>query len=273
MVYILAVNPYVLGEAGMPKAALFTATTLASIFGTISMAFIANVPIAQAPGMGLNAFFAFSVVNTMGYSWQFALTAVFIEGLIFIILTVFNIRESIINSVPKTLKNAIPAGIGLFIAFIGLRNAKIIVPHEQTLVTLGKLSDLEIWITLFGLILVGILTALNVKGAILISVIAATLLGIPLHITHIPKESLISLPPSITPIFAQFEWTQFFTTDMLVVVFTFLFVNLFDTVGTLWGVASKASLIKPDGSFPKMRKALFADAIGTTVGAILGVSP
>lgn len=272
MAYILAVNPHILGEAGMPKAALFTATALASIFGTLSMAFIANVPIAQAPGMGLNAFFAFTVVNTMGYSWQFALTAVFIEGLIFIILTVFNIREIIINSVPKTLKNAIPGGIGLFIAFIGLQNAKIIVPHEQTLVTLGKLSDLGIWITLFGLILVGILTALHVKGAILIAVIAATLVGIPLQVTHIPEGSLISLPPSITPIFAQFEWTQLFTTDMLVIVFTFLFVNLFDTVGTLWGVASKANLIKPDGSFPKMRKALFADAIGTTVGAVLGVS-
>lgn len=272
MAYILAVNPTIMSDAGMPKAALFTATALAAIVGTLCMAFIANIPVALAPGMGLNAFFAYSVVGIMGYSWQFALTAVFIEGLVFILLTAFNVRELIVKNIPKTLKLAIPAGIGLFIAFIGLQNAGIIVPHPQTLVTLGSFSEPSAWLALAGIVLVGILTVWNIRGAILIAVVVVTLLGIPFGVTQLPEGNLVSLPPSIEPIFVQFEWSHLLSLDMLIVVFTFLFVNLFDTIGTLWGVATKAGLIMPDGSFPKVRKALFADAIGTTAGAVLGVS-
>lgn len=272
MAYILAVNPFILGSTGMQSGALFTATALAAVIGTICMALIANIPVAQAPGMGLNAFFAYTVVGTMGYPWQFALTAVFIEGIVFLILTATNIRELIVNNIPKTLKSAIPAGIGLFITFIGLQNSGIIVGHSSTLVTLGNFSNPSVWIALFGILLVGILTVYNIKGSILIAVCASTILGIFAGVTHLPEGNIVSSPPSIEPIFAKFVWKDIFTKDMLIIVFTFLFVNLFDTIGTLWAVASKAGLITKDGSFPKVRKALFSDAIATTFGAVLGVS-
>ncbi len=272
MSYILIVNPVILGQTGMDKAALFTATALASVVGTLLMAFIANIPLAQAPGMGLNSFFASTVVLTMGYSWQFALTAVFIEGIIFIILTFFNVREMIVNKMPKVLKSAIPVGIGLFITFIGLQQSGLIVKSEYTMVTLGSLADKGVWVTLLGLVVTGVLFARNVHGAILVGILVATAFGLFLGVAHIPEGNLVSLPPNIAPVFAKFEWTHIFTFDMLIVVFTFLFVNLFDTIGTLIGVASKAGLIDKNGNFPKAKRALFADAIATTFGAVAGTS-
>lgn len=272
MSYILVVNPSILGEAGMDKSALFTATAVSAIFGTLFMAFIANLPIAQASGMGLNNFFAFTVVLTMGYSWQMALTAVFIEGLIFILLTFFNVRELIVKSVPKTLKDAIPVGIGLFITLIGMKNAGIIVGNPNTLVAMGDLANHNVWIAVIGLIVTGALFAKNVHGSILIGIVVATICGVIFGEVHTPKDGIFSMPPSIAPVFCQFEWEHVFSLDMLIVVFTFLFVNLFDTVGTLIGVASKAGFIDEKGNFPQVKKALFADALGTTFGALLGTS-
>lgn len=272
MAYILAVNPAILGSTGMDKQALFTATVLSTVIATMVMALLANLPIAAAPGMGLNAFFAFTVVQVMGYSWQMAITAVFIEGLIFLVLTFFNVRELIVNSIPKTLKDAIPVGIGLFITFIGLQHSGLVVGNSATLVTLGNMADRHVWVVLIGLLVTAVLVALDVKAAILIGILVGTLLGIPFGVTELPKGNLVSLPPSLTPIFAQFDWKDIFSADMLVVILTFLFVNLFDTVGTLLGVAAKAGLIDADGNFPKVKQALFADAIGTTLGAVLGTS-
>ncbi|SMO71629.1 NCS2 family permease [Solitalea koreensis] len=272
MAYILAVNPAVLGTTGMDKHALFTATALSAVIGTLAMALLANLPVVVASGMGLNAFFAFTVVQGLGYKWQFAITAVFIEGLLFLVLTFFNIRELIVNSIPQTLKHAIPVGIGLFITLIGLKHSGLIVGNEATLVTLGNIANPHVWVLFIGLIVTSVLVTLDVKGAILIGIIVAAFAGVPLGVTVLPSGAWISLPPSISPIFMKFEWTQIFTADMAIVVFTFLFVNLFDTVGTLIGVASKAGLILPDGSFPKVKQALFSDAIGTTIGAVLGTS-
>lgn len=272
MSYILIVNPNILSATGMDKDALFTTTALATIFATLLMAFLAKLPIAQAPGMGLNSFFAFSVVLGMGYSWQFALTAVFIEGLIFILLTFFNVRELIVKSIPKVLKDAIPVGIGLFITLIGLKGAGIVVANENTLLSLGDFSQHGVWIALLGLLITAVLFVRNVNGSILIGIIVGTVFGLILGDVKIPDTSIVSMPPSIAPIFAQFEWDHILTFDMLIVVFTFLFVNLFDTVGTLIGVVSKAGLADEDGNFPQMKKALFADALGTTVGAVLGTS-
>ena len=272
MSYILVVNPNILSASGMDKAALFTATALASVLGTLFMAFIPNLPIAQAPGMGLNSFFAFSVVLGLGYSWQMALTAVFIEGIIFLILTFFNVREMIVKSIPSTIKDAIPVGIGLFITFLGLQNAGLIVRDENTMLTLGAMSDPHIWVASLGLILTAVLYFKKVHGAFLIGIVAATVFALILGLVQMPTGSLVSLPPDISPIFMKFEWSNIFTLDMFIVVFTFLFVNLFDTIGTLLGVASKIGLTDKDGSFPQIKKALFADALGTTFGAVLGTS-
>jgi AGZA family xanthine/uracil permease-like MFS transporter len=236
------------------------------------MALWAKLPFALAPGMGLNAFFAFTVVLGMGHTWQFALTAVFLEGIIFLILTAFNIRELIVNAIPLNMKHAISAGIGLFIAFIGLHNSGRIVDNPATLVGLGNISDKAVIITLFGLILSGVLMTLKVKGALLIGIFASTLLGIPMGITHLPEGNLISAPPSLSSIAFQFDFHEIFSMKMLVVLFTFLFVDMFDTVGTLVGVASKANMLDEKGRLPRVKQALFADAIGTTVGAILGTS-
>ncbi len=272
MAYILAVNPDILSQTGMDKHAVFSATAISAIVATLVMALWAKLPFALAPGMGLNAFFAFTVVLGMGHSWQFALTAVFIEGIIFLLLTAFNIRELIVNSIPLNMKHAISAGIGLFIAFIGLHNSGLIVDNPATLVGLGKISNPTVIITLFGLLVSGVLMALKVKGALLIGIFAATILGIPMGVTHLPEGNLISTPPSIAPIAFQFDFSEIFSMKMLVVLFTFLFVDMFDTVGTLVGVASKANMLDNQGRLPRVKQALFADAIGTTVGAALGTS-
>lgn len=273
MGYILIVNPQILAISGMDKGAVFTATILSAIFATLVMAFYANRPFALAPGMGLNAFFAFTVVKQMGYSWQFALTAVFIEGIIFLILTFFNIRTAIINSIPFNLKKAVSVGIGLLIAFIGLQNAEIITSNSTTLVTLGNISAKPIIVAVIGLIVTGFFLIKNIKGALIIGIVFSTLLGIPLGVTHLPENfQIISIPPSISPIFLQFDFSNIFSFDMLIVLFTFLFMDLFDTAGTLIGVLTNAGFIDKNGNLPGIKKALFADAIGTTVGAMLGTS-
>lgn len=272
MSYILVVNPNILSASGMDKAALFTATALASVLGTLFMAFIPNLPIAQAPGMGLNSFFAFSVVLGLGYSWQMALTAVFIEGIIFVILTFFNVRELIVKSIPASIKNAIPVGIGLFITFLGLQNAGLIVRDENTMVTLGAMSNPHVWVASLGLILTAVLYYKKVHGSFLIGIVGATVFAIILGLVQMPSGSIVALPPDISPVFAKFEWQNIFTLDMLIVVFTFLFVNLFDTIGTLLGVASKVGITDEEGNFPQIKKALFADALGTTFGAVIGTS-
>jgi AGZA family xanthine/uracil permease-like MFS transporter len=270
MAYILAVNPSILSATGMDANALFTSTAIAAIVGTLVMALWAKLPFALAPGMGLNAFFAFSVVLGMGHSWQFALTAVLIEGVIFILLTVFNVREAIANSIPKSVRTAISAGIGLFIAFIGLQNAGIIVNHDATLVSLGDITSGTALLGIIGLLITSVLVVKKVKGDLLIGIILTALIGIPLGITQL--NGFVSLPPSIEPIFFKFEFSQVFTFDMLIVVFTFLFVDIFDTLGTLVGVSTKAGMLDKNGKIPNAKKAFMADAIGTTAGAMLGTS-
>ena len=271
MAYILAVNPGILSASGMDEGAVFTATALASAIATLVMGLVANLPFALAPGMGLNAFLAYTVCLTMGYSWQFALTAIFCEGVIFLILTAFNVREAIVNSIPTNLKKAIGVGIGLFIAFIGLHNAGIVVSNDATLVALNITSNTAI-VALIGLVVTAILTAYNVKGGILIGILVTTIIGIPFGVTEF--KGLASMPPSIAPTLLQFNFSEVFAhlPDFIIVMFTFLFVDMFDTVGTLIGCAGKADMINADGSIPNCKEALFADAIGTTVGAMLGTS-
>ncbi|MDO9614479.1 MAG: NCS2 family permease [Bacteroidota bacterium] len=275
MAYILAVNPDILSAAGMDKGAVFTATALASLVATLVMALYAKLPFALAPGMGLNAFFAFTVVLGMGHSWQFALTAVFLEGLVFIALTAFNIREMIVNSIPNNMKHAISVGIGLFIAFIGLKNAGIIVSNPATFVALGDVTNLTdnagAVVALLALVLTGVLLALKVKGALLIGILAGTVIGLAFGVTQFPTSFDLT-PPSLSPIFMKFEWSQILTFDMMIVVFTFLFVDMFDTVGTLIGVSTKANMLDKEGRVPRVKQALMADAVGTTFGAMLGTS-
>lgn len=273
MAYILAVNPDILSATGMDKGAVFTATALSAIIATLVMALVAKLPFALAPGMGLNAFFAFTVVLGMGYSWQFALTAVFLEGIIFLLLTAFNIRELIVNSIPLNLKHAVSVGIGLFIAFIGLKGAGVIVDNPATLVALGDMKSPSVIVGLVGILLTGILFARNVKGSLLIGILVSTVLALILGVTKMPENyQFVSLPPSLSPIFFQFDFSQIFTLDMAVVLFTFLFVDMFDTVGTLVGVASKADVLDEQGRVPRVKQALFADAVGTFFGSILGTS-
>ena len=272
MSYILAVNPGMFSLLdGMPAGAVFTATALVSIVGCLVMAFWGKLTFGLAPGMGLNAFFVFSVCLGMGYSWQFALTAVFIEGLLFILMTITNIREAIVNAIPQNLRYAIGAGIGLFIAFIGLQNAGIIVDNDATLVSLGEICEGPALLAIIGLVITGVLYAKNVRGAMLIGILATTLIGIPMGITEF--KGVVSTPESIAPIFCQFEWKNIFTLDMLVVVFTFLFIDMFDTMGTLIGVCTKADMVdKETGRIPRLKEAFMADAIATTVGAMFGTS-
>jgi len=272
MAYILAVNPGMLSETGMDIGAVFTATALASFIGTMVMAFHANLPFALAPGMGLNAFFVYTVVFQMGYSWQFALTAVLLEGIIFIILTIFNIREAIINSIPENVKKAISVGIGLFIAFIGFTNAGIIIQGEGVPLMLGDLTAPNAIVAIVGLLLMAVLLSKNVKGALFFGIVGATILAIPLGVTSIPTLDSFSGVPSLKPIMFQFRFDQIFTVDMVIVLFTFLFVDMFDTVGTLIGVSEKAGMITEDGKIPNVKQALMADAVGTTCGAMLGTS-
>ena len=270
MAYILAVNPNILSATGMDKGALFTTTVVASAFATLLMAFYAKLPFGLAPGMGLNAFFAYTVCLTMGYSWQFALTAVLIEGLIFILLTVTNLREKIVDAIPVTLKNAIGAGIGLFISFIGLQNAGIIVNNDDTLISMGNITSGPALLGMIGLVVTSVLLVKGVRGALLFGILITTLIGIPMGITKF--DGIISTPPSIEPIFWQFEWHNIFTKEMIVVVFTFLFVDMFDTIGTLVGVTTKAGMMDKNGKIPHLKQAFMVDAIGTTAGAMLGTS-
>lgn len=273
MAYILAVNPDILSAAGLPRDSVFMATAISSAVATLVMALVARLPFALAPGMGLNAFFAFTVVLGMGKSWQFALTAVFLEGIIFLILTALNVREAIINAIPSNIRKAIGVGIGLFIAFIGLQNAGLIVSDDATLVQLGNLASPTVILTLVGLIVIAVLLAFKVRGALLIGIVVVTLIGIPADITNLEGLDFSKLP-SLSPVLLKFEfdWSQILSMDMVVVLFTFLFVDMFDTVGTLIGVSTKAGILRPDGSIPRVKQALFADAIGTTVGAMLGTS-
>lgn len=271
MSYILAVNPSMFSQLdGMSAGAVFTATALAAVVGSLTMALWAKLPFGLAPGMGLNAFFVFTVCMGMGYTWQFALTAVFIEGLIFIILTLTNLREAIVNAIPASLKNAIGAGIGLFIAFIGLQNAGIIANNDATLVSLGEITGGSPLLGLIGLVITGVLVVKDVRGGLLIGILLTTLIGIPMGITN--YQGLVSAPHSLSDIFCKFEWGHIFTLDMVVVVFTFLFIDMFDTIGTLVGVCTKANMLNPDGTIPRVKQAFMADAIATTVGACLGTS-
>ena len=273
MAYILAVNPSIfapLAGQGMPTDSVFTATALAAIIGTLVMAFYAKKPFGLAPGMGLNAFFVFTVCLGMGYTWQFALTAVFLEGIIFILLTIFKIRELIVDAIPTGLKTAISAGIGLFIAFIGFKNCGIVVDDPATLVALGNFSDRATLLAIIGIIITGVLIIQKVRGGILWGILATTVIGIPMGITHF--DGILSTPPSVAPIFMQFEWHNIFTWDMLIVVFTFLFIDMFDTIGTVVGVSMKAYDTQEDGKIEGIGKVLMADAVATTAGACLGTS-
>ena len=271
MSYILAVNPSLFSQLpGMPGGSVFTSTALAAIVGCLAMAFVGKLPFGLAPGMGLNAFFVYSVCLGMGYSWQFALTAVLIEGLIFIVLTLTNVREAIVNAIPLSLRNAIGAGIGLFIAFIGLESAGVIIPDAATLVTLGDITSGSALLALIGIVITGFLYAKNIPGAILIGILATMIIGIPMGVTEF--QGVLSTPESIKPIFCKFELQHIFTLDMLAVVFTFLFIDMFDTVGTLVGVCTKAGMADKDGRIPRLNQAFMADSIATTVGAFLGTS-
>lgn len=270
MAYILAVNPDILGDAGMDKGAIFTATVVSAVVATLVMALYAKLPFALAPGMGLNAFFAYTIVLTMGYSWQFALTAVFLEGLIFILLTITGLRQKIVDSMPLVLRRSISPGIGLFIAFIGLKNAGIVAASSSTFVTMGDLHSPAVLLACLGIILSAALLVRNVTGALLIGILATTLIGIPLGVTNF--TSVVSTPPSLDPIFFQFEWGSILSLDMLVCVLTFLFIDMFDTIGTLIGVSSRAGMVDEKGNIPGLKKAFMADAIGTTLGSVLGTS-
>lgn len=270
MAYILAVNPNILSETGMDKGALFTTTVIMSALPTIFMGLYAKLPLALAPGMGLNAFFAYTVCMIMGYSWQFALTAVFLEGLVFILLTVTNLREKIVDVIPDTLKNAISAGIGLYIAFIGLKSAGIIVNNEATLVSLGNLASGSALLGVIGIVVTSALLVQNIKGALLFGILATTLIGIPMGVTNF--DGVFSIPPSVEPIFMKFEWSQILSKDMVIIVFTLLFVDLFDCIGTVIGVTSRAGMIKADGKIPKLKEVFMVDSVSTAAGAVMGTS-
>lgn len=299
MAYILAVNPSIMSAAGMDQGAVFTATALAALVGTLCMALFANYPFALAPGMGLNAYFAYTVVIGMGYSWQTALTAVFIEGIIFIILSVTNVREAIFNAIPANLKVAVSVGIGLFIAFIGLQNAKIVIGGSTLvqLFSLDKYNELNgvnatfndagitVLLAIIGVIITAILVIKNVKGNILWGILITWVLGIICQLcgVYVPNAELgfynllpdfsngISIP-SLSPIFCKMDFTNILSFDFAVIIFSFLFVDVFDTIGTLIGVSSKAGMLDKDGKLPRIKGALLADAVATTVGAVLGTS-
>ena len=272
MSYILVVNPSILAETGMDRGALFTATACSAALATLVMGLYARLPFALAPGMGLNAFFAYTVCLGMGFAWQLALTAVFVEGILFMILTVLNLREAIINCIPLNLKKAIAVGIGLFIAFVGLRNAGIVVTGSGGGVgaELGDLSAAEPALALLGLLVSAWLMVRGVSGALLIGILLTAAAGLPLGVTHWPEAW--GGPPSLAPLLFQFQWDMLLTTDMAVVLVTFLFVDMFDTAGTLIGVAAKTGLLDERGRVPRARQALLTDAIGTTCGACLGTS-
>ncbi len=273
MAYILAVNPSIfsaLASQGMPTDAVFTATALAAIVGCLVMSIYAKKPFGLAPGMGLNAFFVFTVCLGMGHTWQMALTAIFLEGILFILLTVTNVRKLIVDAIPLSLKRAIGAGIGLYIAFIGLKSAGIIVNSEATSVTLGSFSEPTAILAIIGLILTSVLVILKVRGGMLIGIIITTLIGIPMGVTN--YSGIVSTPPSIAPIFCQFEWAHIFSWDMLAIVFTFLFIDMFDTIGTVVGVSVKSGMVDEKGNVDGINKVLMADAVATVAGAAFGTS-
>ncbi len=270
MAYILAVNPDMLGATGMNPHGVFTATALSAAIATLVMAFAANLPVALAPGMGLNAFFTYTVVMGMGYSWQVALTAVFLEGIVFILLSFFNVREAIIKAIPNSLKKAVAVGIGLFIALIGLANAGVVASDLGTIIGFAPLQGSPL-VAVIGLIITIVLYTLKVPGAILIAILITTVIGIPFGVTVVPENfNPVSLPSS--PIFFAFDFSSVFTLKFFTVFFTFFFVDIFDTVGTLVGVATQAKLTDKEGNIPNVKQAFLADAIGTVAGAALGTS-
>ena len=274
MSYILAVNPLILGETGMDKGALFSATVIAAAMATLVMAFYAKMPFALASGMGLNAFFAYTLVLVMGFTWQQALTAVFIEGVVFILLTVFKVREAIVRAIPMNLRYAISVGIGLFIAFIGLKNGGIIVSSDATVTTLGPWNNTSL-LAMIGILVGAILLALKVRGALFFTILIMTVIGIPMGVTQIPENfSLVSLPSSIEPIALKLDFTKFVAFDInyLVIVFTLLLMDLFDTLGTLIGAAAGAGMMTKKGEIVGINRALMADAVGTTIGSLCGTS-
>lgn len=272
MSYILAVNPSILLSTGMDKGALFTATALAAAISTLLLAFMAKLPFAQAPSMGLNAFFAYTLCQAMGYTWQQSLAIMLIEGVVFILITFFNVRELILDSIPKNLRYAISAGIGMFIAFIGLKNAGIIVAKEGTFVGLGAFTHESI-LGIIAILLSGILMARNVKGSLFYGIIATTLIGIPLGVTILPEGWLpVSAPQDIRPTLCQFDFADLLNIKTLLVVFSLLIVNIFDTIGTLVGLSEKTGIVQADGTIPRVKEAMMSDAIGTTCGAMLGSS-
>lgn len=273
MAYILAVNPSIfshLASRGMDTDAVFTATGLAAVIGTLIMALYAKKPFGLAPGMGLNAFFVFTVCLTMGYSWQFALTAIFIEGFLFVLMTLTRIRTLIVDAIPASLKRAIGAGIGIYIAFIGLKNAGIIIDNEATFVSLGDVCHGTALLGVIGVVITSVLVVKRVPGALLVGILFTAVIGIPMGVTEF--NAVIDTPPSVAPLFCKFEYHNIFTVDMLIVVFTFLFIDMFDTMGTLVGVCTKAGMMRPDGRIPGLNKAFMADAIATMAGACIGAS-
>ena len=278
MAYILAVNPLIFSAVpDMPQGSVFTATALASIVATLVMAFYAKKPYALAPGMGLNAYFVYTVCLGMGYSWKLALTAVLLEGLLFIILTVIKVRSWLMNAIPSCLKKAVGAGIGLFIAFIGLQHAGIIVDNPETLVSLGNLTEGKALLGVIGLVIIGMLLTLKVRGGLLLGILLTAIVGLvikdpstgePLTQFH----GMMSMPDSVGPNFCQFQWDQVFTLDMLLVIFSFLFLDIFDTMGTVIAVSQKAGYVDKNGNIPGAEKVFMADAVGTVCGACLGTS-
>ena len=273
MAYILAVNPSIfsaLESQGMPTNAVFTATALAAIVGCLVISIYAKKPFGLAPGMGLNAFFVYTVCLAMGHPWQMALTAIFLEGILFILLTVTNVRKLIVDAIPVTMKRAIGAGIGLYIAFIGLKSAGIIVNSEATSVALGSFSEPAVILSIIGFLITSVLVILNVKGGMLLGIIATTIIGIPMGVTNF--NGVMSTPPSIEPIFCQFEWSQILSWDMVAIVFTFLFIDMFDTIGTVVGVSVKSGMVDKDGNVDGINKVLMADAVATVAGAVFGTS-
>src|SRR5215813_6717994 len=270
MVYIVFVNPIILGKTGMDQGAVFVATCVAAAVSTLVMALYANYPIALAPGMGINAFFAFTVVVSYKYTWQQALAAVFCSGVLFFLISAFRLRESIINAIPKNLKLAISAGIGLFLGIIALEEAKIVVAHPVTLVTLGKLSIWPAILCLLGFVLIVALNARNVIGGTVIGILVVTAIGIPLDLVKF--EGIVSAPPSLAPTFLQLDFSRLFEWTFVVVVFSFLLVDVFDNAGTLIGVTHRAGLLDKDGKLPRMRQALLSDSFAAMFGSLLGTS-
>lgn len=272
MSYILAVNPAVLGTTGMDKAALFSSTAIVSAIATLLLAFMAKLPFAQAPSVGLNAFFAFTLCQGMGLTWEQSLAVMLVEGILFILITFFNVREIILECIPKNLRFAISAGIGMFIAFIGLKNAGIVVISPTTLVKLGSFTPVSI-LGIISILLCGMLYIRKVKGALFYGILLSTIIGIPMGVTLIPDGWMpVSAPHSLSPIFCKFDFSGFFTFKMLTVVFSLLLVNIFDTLGTLFALIHKTIAVRPESNSKNLKNAMLSDAIGTTCGAIFGCS-